>query len=360
MRIHAGVDAHLFGALAASADRKPAVAICYFDVKPVGRSAGRSATAAAAYRAGERIRDERTGAWHNYSRREDVLHKEILLPVRLQGTDMGWALDRARLWNTAEHAERRRNARVAREFQVALPHELSAVQRLELARAFSREVAERYNVAVDLAVHAPRPNGDQRNFHAHLLTTTREINAAGLGAKTGLDMRGDERRKRGLLGGIQELRAMRERWATLTNEALKAANLEVRVDHRTLLAQGIDREPRAPLPWAAYRAEQRGLRSEVAERVRELYRLRIQGRRQRAGARALGQHSALPPRPGGLAASPADRVSLEEVRRQARENWLQLRPPQRAVAAAANCDHSNKSAPEQQRAAKGSDDDFSL
>src|ERR1700744_26817 len=101
------------------------MAIIHIDIKSVRRSAGQRATAAAAYRAGERIRDERTGKLTNYSRRQDVTHKEIFLPSQLGDAPMEWARDRASLWNAAESAEKRRNARVAREFQVTLPSELS-------------------------------------------------------------------------------------------------------------------------------------------------------------------------------------------------------------------------------------------
>src|SRR5579863_8124947 len=128
------------------------MAIFHLDINSISRSAGRSATAAAAYRAGERIRDERTGKLHNYSRRTDVTHTEILLPSRLGPHDAMWARDRAQLWNAAEAAERQRNSRVAREFQVSLPHELSVEQRRELARRFALELADRHNVAVDLAI----------------------------------------------------------------------------------------------------------------------------------------------------------------------------------------------------------------
>src|SRR5581483_12084055 len=104
------------------------MAIFRLQINPVTRSTGRTATAAAAYRAGERIRDERTGALYNHSRREDVLHKEIFLPARLDRPDAGmeWARDRSTLWNAAEKAEQRSDSRVAREYQVALPPELSA------------------------------------------------------------------------------------------------------------------------------------------------------------------------------------------------------------------------------------------
>ena len=225
------------------------MAIFYLQISSISRGAGRRATAAAAYRAGERIRDERSGELQNYSRRRDVLHSEIFLPQQFGGAPpLLWAHSRERLWNTAEHAEKRHNARVAREFQVNLPAELAPLQRVALARSFAREMSERYRVAVDLAVHAPRPEGDPRNFHAHLLATTREVTPAGLGAKAGLDMDARERRKRELPDHRQEFINVRERWAELTNEALRAANISARVDHRSLAAQGIDREPRLPFP----------------------------------------------------------------------------------------------------------------
>ena len=259
------------------------MAIFYMEIRPVARSSGRTATAAAAYRAGERIRDERTGALYDHSKRDDVLHKEIFLPSKLDRPDAGmeWARDRSSLWNTAEKAEQRSNSRAAREYQVALPAELSAEQRVTLARTFSREIADRYNVAVDLAVHAPRPEGDPRNFHAHLLATTREVTPQGMGPQTGVDMTGQARSELGLPPSRQEFRTLRARWAELANEALREANIEARIDHRSLEAQGLDREPRPHLPWAAVIAERRGERSEVAERIRERHRQRFAEQRQK-------------------------------------------------------------------------------
>jgi ATP-dependent exoDNAse (exonuclease V) alpha subunit len=297
------------------------LAIYRFQISSVGRSAGRRATAAAAYRAGERLRDERSGQLYNYSRRKDVAHTEIFLPAHLGGAADAWAANREKLWNVAEHTEKRSNSRVAREYQVSLPHELNAAQQVALVRALSRELAERYKVAVDLAVHLPRRDGDPRNFHAHLLTTTREVTPKGLGAKTGLDMRGGERRRRELPSSREEFHALRERWATLTNEALREANVDARVDHRSLAAQGIDREPRPQFPWAALRIEQRGVRSEVAERIREDYRRRVAARLERAA------HAAPSPETAGRSNGEAGTQikDVEEIRRQAREAWRQLR-----------------------------------
>lgn len=299
------------------------MAIFHLDIKPVSRSSGRTATAAAAYRAGERIRDDRTGALYNHSRREDVLHKEIFIPASVDRPDAGmdWARNRATLWNMAEKAERQSNSRVAREYLVALPAELSAAQRVTLARAFSREIADRYRVAVDLAIHAPRPEGDQRNFHAHLLATTREVTPAGLGPKTGLDRKGEVRSELGLPTSRQEFASVRARWAELTNAALREANIEARVDHRSLRAQGIDREPRPQLPWAAIAAERRGERSEVAERIRERYRQRVVARREKAAGRAADSA----PFKQAPRQEPAVPQDMEARRRQAVQDWLEYR-----------------------------------
>src|SRR5215469_3060262 len=112
------------------------MAIFRMQINSIARSAGRRATAAAAYRSGERIRDERSGELHNYSRRGDVAHAEVFLPSQFDSVSIPWARNRETLWNAAEHAEKRYNARVAREYQVTLPVELDASQRVSLVRAF--------------------------------------------------------------------------------------------------------------------------------------------------------------------------------------------------------------------------------
>ncbi|KAJ8136374.1 hypothetical protein OY671_010413, partial [Metschnikowia pulcherrima] len=177
-----------------------------------------------------------------HSRRKDVTHSEIMSPSESAGQSMEWARNRASSWNSVENAEGRKNARVAREIQVNLPHESPPERRIALARPFSQEVADHYKVAVDLAVHEPRPSGDPRNHHAHLLMTTREVSPEGLGAKAGLELSTHERARLGSPSGSHEFTAIRERWATMTNEASKEANIEARVDHRSLAEQGIDRE----------------------------------------------------------------------------------------------------------------------
>src|SRR5579862_1666128 len=308
------------------------MAIFRLQITPITRGGGHSSVGAAAYRAGERLRDDRTNELYNHSRRKDVTHSEIMLPGHMSGESMDWARNRASLWNSVESAETRKNARVATEIQVTLPFELPSARRLEMARTFSQEIADHYRVAVDLAVHDPRPSGDPRNFHAHLLLTTREVSPAGLGAKAGLDMPTSERVRLGLPNISQEFTAIRERWATLTNEAFKEANIEARVDHRSLAAQGIDREPRPHIPFAAYKIEHAGKHSEVAEAIRADYDARVQARLQLAAEHTSSATADATKAPAAGQARSAAARSLEDVRREARENWLRMRAEQGANA----------------------------
>lgn len=194
-------------------------AIFHLDVSTVSRSQGRSSVAAAAYRAGQKLFDGRTGLCHDYKRKQGVLETFIAAP---DGCD--WITDRNTLWDSVETAEKRKNSTVAREWLVALPDALEADQRTDLTRALAAELVTRYGVAVDVAIHAPSKGGDQRNHHAHLLTTTRQAGPNGLGAKTRiLDA--------AKTGGV-EIANMREWWAGMVNDALGAAQSPARIDHR--------------------------------------------------------------------------------------------------------------------------------
>lgn len=221
------------------------VAIFHLSVKPISRSAGRSATAAAAYRSGEKITDERTGEIHDYTRKGGVESADIVLP---DGAPE-WATDRAKLWNAAELAEKRKDACVAREYEVALPSELSPAERRNLALDFAKDMANREGCAVDVAIHAPGREGDNRNHHAHILRTTRKVEADGLGAKLDTEQAGRKRK--------DDLEQVRERWADLSNKALERAGHSIRIDHRSLKEQGIDREPTVHLGPAASGYERR-------------------------------------------------------------------------------------------------------
>ena len=221
------------------------MAIYHLSVKAISRSAGRSATAAAAYRAGVEIADERTGEIHDYTRKGGVESADLVLP---QGAP-DWARDRAKLWNAADRAEKRKDACVAREFEVALPAELAPAERRRLALDFAQEMANREGCAVDVALHAPSPHGDQRNYHAHMLRTTRRVEADGLGAKLDTEKEGRKRR--------DDLEAVRARWADLTNQRLREAGIEARVDHRSHAERGLETMPTFHLGPAATDYERR-------------------------------------------------------------------------------------------------------
>ena len=220
------------------------MAICHFDVKAVSRATGRSAVAAAAYRTGETLTNDRDGVTHDYAKRTGVDGKFVVVPSGCE-----WAADRSKLWNAAEAAERRKDAKVAREYVVAIPHELDAPAREALVRGFAESIVERFGVAADVALHAPGKDGDQRNHHAHILTTTRVVEPDGLGAKTRqLDVAST---------AAAEVSSLRELWAMQCNEALEKNHQKARVEPRSYAAQGIDRVPGVHLGPEATAIERR-------------------------------------------------------------------------------------------------------
>jgi len=200
------------------------MAIYHFDASVISRSKGRSATAAAAYRTAEVINDHRTGEVHDYSRKGGVMHTEIIAPDNAPA----WVHDRSSLWNAVEDAERRKDAQVAREVRVALPSELTTEQNADLVRAFVQEQFVARGMIADVALHAPGREGDQRNHHAHIMLTTREIGPEGFGAKNR-----DWNAKELLVD-------WRGSWAEHVNDTLERCDIHERVDHRTLVAQRAD------------------------------------------------------------------------------------------------------------------------
>lgn len=248
------------------------MAIYHCSVKTISRAKGRSATAAAAYRSGSKIVDERTGEIHDYSRKRGVLSANLIVPPGAPD----WAHDRAAIWNAAEASETRKNSTVAREFEIALPHELTHEQRQQLALEFGREIMQRHGCVVDVALHEPdrgrvsrdedddydtqtRAAGDQRNWHAHILCSTRRLTADGFGEKT----RELDERTSGEVG------YWRARWAQLANEHLQRAGRTARIDHRSLADQGIEREPTQHLGPAATGYERRTGEASWVRQVRE-------------------------------------------------------------------------------------------
>jgi hypothetical protein len=210
------------------------LAIYHCSLRVFSRAENHSAVAAAAYRSGQKLVDERTGTIHRYEKRLGVVNAFILMPLcapdRFQ--------NRFTLWNAAEASETRKNSRVAREVIIALPYELTTLERESLTRDMAAYLVEKYRVAVDVAIHAPvdKDGHDPRNHHAHLLFTTRELTPEGFGAKTRIL---DDK-----ITGPQQIEIIREVWETLANDALsRAGHSDVNIDRRTLEAQGIERIP---------------------------------------------------------------------------------------------------------------------
>jgi ATP-dependent exoDNAse (exonuclease V) alpha subunit len=233
------------------------LAIYHLSMKPISRAKGRSAVAASAYRSGEKLTNERDGLTHDYTTKRGIEHAEIVLP---EGVEAAWARDRSALWNRAEFSEARKDARVAREFEVGLPHELSAAQRLEATRALAQDLANRYGAAVDFAIHAPHEASDIRNHHAHLLMTTRQVGEGGLGEKTLLERENKWLLSQGHPTTDRQLRELRQRWEEIANERLAAAGLDLRIDHRSHQERGLELAPTEHMGVHATQMERRGAR----------------------------------------------------------------------------------------------------
>lgn len=207
------------------------MAIYHLHVKNISRRDGRSAVAAAAYRAGETLPNDAEEKDSAFGGKRDVIFTEILLPPAAPD----WMADRAKLWNAVEAAEKRKDARLAKEIEFALPIELPRSMWEEVARAMGDVYVTRGHV-VDIAIH---DDGTLRNPHVHLMLTTRAVGADGFKLK----MREAD--------GLAFVTDARESWAVIANTALGKAGAGVEIDARSHAARGIDQKPtvhRGPNP----------------------------------------------------------------------------------------------------------------
>ena len=207
------------------------MAIYHFSVKNISRSDGRSAVACSAYRSGEKLIDDRQGKEQDYTRKTGVEFTKIYAPENTNPE----LLDRNQLWNKVEKVENRKNSQLAREFEIAFPHELNAEQRQSMLNDLCQDIVKRHGVVVDAAIHAPhtKSGSDERNYHAHIMFTTRSIDEHGdLGKKT----------REFNDNGKQEVEFWRENFADLSNKHLARAGYLSEIDHRSYVDQGIDLE----------------------------------------------------------------------------------------------------------------------
>ncbi|MBZ9813862.1 Ti-type conjugative transfer relaxase TraA [Mesorhizobium sp. CA7] len=233
------------------------MAIYHLHVKVIGRKAGSSAVASAAYRSASRLRDERIERSHDFSAKRGVVHSEVMLP---ENAPQAWR-DRERLWNDVEAFEVRKDAQLAREVEFALPRELSQVQGIELARDFVQAEFVSQGMVADLNVHWDRGEDGSPKPHAHVMLTMRSVDEKGFGAKV-RDW-----------NATHMVERWRERWAELANKRLAELDIDIRIDHRSLEAQGISLEPQTQIGGPAQRIEDSGLDTAGIEADRaELHR----------------------------------------------------------------------------------------
>jgi len=211
-------------------------------IKTIGRSSGRSSVAAAAYRAGELIKDERTGLTHDYSHKGSVTYTSVILPPNAPI----YLKNRSTLWNEVEKSEKRKDARTAREIEVALPKELSLNEHVRLLENYIRENFILHGMIADFAIH----HEWDANPHAHIMLTTRNVNRQGFGGKN----RGWDNKA--------YAETWRKSWADNCNRALEQNQVFERIDHRSYERQGIDQLATIHLGAAAHQLEKRGIKTE--------------------------------------------------------------------------------------------------
>src|ERR1700761_204813 len=233
-----------------------AMAIYHLHVKVIGRKSGSSAVASAAYRSASRLRDERLDRSHDFSGKRGVVHSEVVLP---ENAPQAWS-DRERLWNDVEAFEVRKDAQLAREVEFAIPREMTQAQGIELARDFVRgEFVDRGMIA-DLNVHWDMAEDGMPKPHAHVMLTMRAVDENGFGKKVREWNR------------TEMVERWRRRWAEIANERLAELDIDARIDHRSLEAQGITLEPQSQIGAPAQRIKGEGLEADRAEMHRDIAR----------------------------------------------------------------------------------------
>ena len=214
------------------------MAIYHFSIKNIGRSNGRSAVAAAAYRSGEKLVDSVYGKEQDYTKKTGIEYKNIYVPSHANEN----LLDRQTLWNEVEKSELKKNgdpkttARLAKEFEIAFPHEVDADTRKRMLDELAQTLVKNHNVIVDAVIHAPhtKSGSDERNYHAHIMFTTRSINEQGELGKKAREFNDD---------GKNLTLAYRELWANMVNQELEQIGTQERVSHLSYSDLKYDLEP---------------------------------------------------------------------------------------------------------------------
>lgn len=233
------------------------MAIYHLSVQVISRGQGKSCIAAAAYRAGEKLYDERQEISHDYTKKSQV-ESEIMTPENAPA----WATNREKLWNEVDRAETRCNSRTAREINIALPLELSKDQQKELIREYVKENFVNKGMVADVCFHF----NDINNPHCHVMLTTREI------AQEGFTKKNRDWDKK------ENVEEWREQWANHANRALEKADCQERIDNRSYKEQGIDQLPTIHLGKTASEMQSKGIENErvkINEEIKKLNKEKI-------------------------------------------------------------------------------------
>ena len=232
------------------------MALYHFSVKAISRADGRSVVACAAYRSGQKLVCDYYGKEQDYTKKTGVEHSQIYAPENTKSA----LLDRNQLWNSVEKVERKKNALLAREFEIAFPNELNAQQRKKMLDELCQNLVKKHGVIVDAAIHAPHTDGgsDERNYHAHIMFTTRAIDpqTGEFSAKKYRDFSRDN--------GTKMVSHWRESFADLTNDHLEKAGFAVRVDHRSYKDRGIELEATRHEGYEVTQLRRRGIETEIS------------------------------------------------------------------------------------------------
>ena len=232
------------------------MAIYHFSVKAISRADGRSVVACAAYRSGQKLVCDYYGKEQDYTKKTGVEFTNIYAPENTKEK----LLDRQNLWNAVEKVERKKNALLAREFEIAFPSELNAQQRKKMLDELCQNLVKKHGVIVDAAIHAPHTDGgsDERNYHAHIMFTTRAIDPQNgeFSAKKYRDFSRDS--------GTKTVCHWRESFADLTNKHLEKAGYDVRVDHRSYKDRGIQLEATRHEGYEVTQLRRMGVETEIS------------------------------------------------------------------------------------------------
>lgn len=254
------------------------IAIYHCSIKIISRGKGKSAVAAAAYRSGEKIKNDYDGVTHDYTNKQGITHTEIILPPHAPPE----FAERSTLWNSVEQIEKSKNSQLAREIEIALPKELSAGQQISLVREYVKDNFVSAGMCADFAIH----NKEDGNPHAHIMLTMRPLEAdGGWGAKSKKEYITDENGERvKLKNGNFKTRKIdtvdwnypdkaelwRSAWADITNKYLADNEISERIDHRSFERQGIEQIPTIHLGVSASQMERKGIATEKGNINREI------------------------------------------------------------------------------------------